>query len=62
MAQPHTDPDPTGQRPDRVLLALAGGVLWFALARTMADPDLWGHVLFGLDLIQTGRVGRPPTP
>jgi hypothetical protein len=61
MAQPHTDPDPTGQRPDRVLLALAGGVLWFALARTMADPDLWGHVLFGLDLIQTGRVVRPDT-
>lgn len=61
MAQPYTDPDPTAPRPERALLALAGGVLWFALARTIVDPDLWGHVLFGLDLIRTGRIVRPDT-
>jgi hypothetical protein len=42
-----------------VLLALVGGVLLFSLARSVADPDLWGHVLFGGDLIRTGRVVRP---
>lgn len=61
MAQPHTDPGATGVRDERVLLVLTAGVLWFALARTIADPDLWGHVLFGLDLIRTGRIIRPDT-
>ena len=59
MAQRDRDPDSRRHSPERVLLALAGGVLCFALARTIADPDLWGHVLFGGDLIRTGRVVRP---
>lgn len=58
MAQRDPDPGPPRERPERVLIALAGGVLGFALARTIADPDLWGHVLFGGDLIRTGRVVR----
>ena len=61
MAQPTPDEDPRRQRQDRVLLALAGGVFLFSLARTIADPDLWGHVLFGGDLFRTGRVVRPDT-
>lgn len=40
-----------------VLLALA--LAAYRLAHTEADPDLWGHVRFGLDLIETGRVARP---
>ena len=59
MPQRDPDRDPLPGRSERVLLALAGGVLCFALARTIADPDLWGHVLFGGDLIRTGRVVRP---
>jgi hypothetical protein len=59
MAQHDVDRDPSPRRPERVLVALAGGVLCFALARTIADPDLWGHVLFGGDLFRTGRVVRP---
>lgn len=58
MAQRDPDPDPPRQRPERVLLALVGGVLVFSLARSVVDPDLWGHVLFGRDLIRTGRIVR----
>jgi hypothetical protein len=39
-----------------VLLATAMGVYLFA--PTEADPDLWGHVRFGLDLLDTGRIVR----
>jgi hypothetical protein len=28
-------------------------------SRTVADPDLWGHLKFGLDFLDTGRVIRP---
>ncbi|HKY59471.1 MAG TPA: hypothetical protein VJP59_00530 [Gemmatimonadota bacterium] len=59
MARRDPDRDPPRHPRERALLALAGGVLCFALARTIADPDLWGHVLFGGDLIRTGRVIRP---
>src|SRR5262245_51655817 len=27
-----------------------------ALLKTEADPDLWGHVRFGLDTLSTGRL------
>jgi hypothetical protein len=40
-----------------VLLAVAMGVYLFA--PTEADPDLWGHVRFGLDLLDTGHIVRP---
>jgi len=59
MAQRAPDPDPPRHPQERVLLALVGGVLLFSLARSVADPDLWGHVLFGGDLFRTGRVVRP---
>jgi hypothetical protein len=26
------------------------------LSRTVADPDLWGHLRFGLDIIQAGTI------
>jgi len=37
-----------------VALTLGGALL--ILSRTAADPDLWGHVLFGLDLLRTGSL------
>ncbi len=30
------------------------GVYFFS--RTVADPDLWGHVRFGQDILRTGRI------
>jgi hypothetical protein len=30
------------------------GIFWFS--STVADPDLWGHVRFGLDLPGTGFI------
>jgi hypothetical protein len=37
-----------------VALTLGGALL--ILSKTAADPDLWGHVLFGLDLLRTGSL------
>lgn len=37
-------------------LTLGGALL--ILSRTAADPDLWGHVLFGLDLLRTGSIPK----
>src|SRR5262245_36060082 len=39
-----------------VSLAAAMGVYLFA--PTAADPDLWGHLRFGLDLLDSGRIVR----
>jgi hypothetical protein len=38
-----------------ILVALLGG-----LARTWADPDLWGHVRFGADILRTGLGSADP--
>jgi hypothetical protein len=37
------------------------GILLLSLVvmRTTADVDLWGHVLFGRDIVQTGHVAGP---
>jgi hypothetical protein len=37
-----------------VALTLGGALL--ILSQTAADPDLWGHVLFGLDILRTGSL------
>jgi hypothetical protein len=34
----------------------SAGVFWFS--DTVADPDLWGHVRFGQDLVRTGSIIR----
>jgi hypothetical protein len=41
------------------LIALVCAIVVLGFARTTADPDLWGHLRFGLDLLDTGRVVRP---
>jgi hypothetical protein len=37
------------------------GAVLYLLSRTVADPDLWGHVRFGLDILGTGRVEQADT-
>jgi hypothetical protein len=41
------------------LILLVCGIVVLGFSRTTADPDLWGHLRFGLDLLDTGRVIRP---
>ncbi|WP_165219179.1 hypothetical protein [Aquisphaera insulae] len=41
------------------LLLAAFCAFWFA--DTVADPDLWGHVRFGQDLLRTGSIVRADT-
>jgi hypothetical protein len=41
------------------IIVLTMGVVAMAVTPASADPDLWGHLRFGLDLIDTGRVDRP---
>jgi hypothetical protein len=42
-------------RTSLILMRLAlASVLFAALTRTVADADLWGHVLFGRDIAQSG--------
>src|SRR4051812_46894642 len=31
-------------------------VVFFRAAETYADPDIWGHVRFGLDMLETGKL------
>lgn len=37
-----------------LFLLLALGVFWFSY--TLADPDLWGHIRFGQDMLTAGTV------
>jgi hypothetical protein len=46
-----------------VALRLAALVLTaVAMMNTQADPDLWGHVRFGLDILNMGHVADGPDP
>lgn len=38
---------------------LGSSVLLALFWTTIADPDIWGHVRFGLDLLDSGQVIRP---
>jgi len=41
------------------LVTVVMSVALFALSRTVADPDLWGHVKFGGDIWREGRIILP---
>ena len=41
-------------RPLALIVMLAGAII------THAEPDLWGHVRFGLDILEAARVVPPP--
>ena len=47
--------------PEISILGLLGSALFYVFSRTSADPDLWGHIRFGQDLWQTGRLFREDT-
>jgi hypothetical protein len=38
---------------------LVGSLLVYRLAETVADPDLWGHVVFGKQILSTWRMVQP---
>ena len=40
-------------------LILGLGIFWFSY--TIADPDLWGHVRFGVDILRTGSIVQVDT-
>jgi hypothetical protein len=40
---------------------LVAGALTFFFAPTNADPDLWGHLRFGLDALATGQIVQSDT-
>ncbi len=42
--------------PKHALRPLAGLLVGAAMLRTTVDPDLWGHLRFGLDLLVTHRL------
>lgn len=49
----------TRANPTNLMLGLlVAVVLVFALTRTYADPDLWGHVRFGQDIVVAGSIPR----
>ncbi len=41
------------------LILLVSAIVVLGFSRTTSDPDLWGHLRFGLDLLDTGHVIRP---
>ncbi len=38
------------------VVCLVFSLVLFLVSKTMADPDLWGHVRFGLDMLREGAV------
>jgi hypothetical protein len=40
------------------ITALVFSLAAYLLSQTIADPDLWWHLRFGLDLINSGHLGR----
>ena len=49
---PHRWPD----CPTLSVVALVMSAATYGASLTIADPDLWGHVRFGLDILETGRI------
>jgi hypothetical protein len=37
------------------------GFVLFRFSDTVADPDLWGHIRFGADIVRTGSIARTDT-
>jgi hypothetical protein len=48
-------------RPSLGVIATVMSVAFYALCRTVADVDLWGHVKFGEDIWRTGNVIQEDT-
>lgn len=39
-------------------IAITLATLWLVIGPTVADPDLWGHLRYGLDNLEAGKVLR----
>jgi hypothetical protein len=48
----------TTNRPDTLLRVSLWAMLVAAVSFTRADPDLWGHVQFGLDILRDATIPR----
>lgn len=46
---------------DLPILLLVFSVILFRTAYTVADPDLWGHVLYGQEMLAAGTIDLPDT-
>jgi hypothetical protein len=55
MAQPPT-PDRWPDWPTLSVIVLVTSTATYGVSLTIADPDLWGHVRFGLDILATGHI------
>src|SRR5688572_1046122 len=47
-------------RSNKALVVLVLAIVCFIAARTHADPDLWGHVRFGQDMLANGIHNTDP--
>ena len=47
--------------PGVLLAVMVAAVLAFAWSGTAADPDLWGHVRFGQDILAARAIPRAAT-
>ena len=59
--EPHLELIPCKDEADiyAALGMLVGGLVVYRLAETIADPDLWGHVVFGKQVLATRRIVQP---
>ncbi|MCX6340050.1 MAG: hypothetical protein NTX71_09060 [Candidatus Aureabacteria bacterium] len=46
---------------DFLFLTLASSFAIFCLTNNVSDPDLWGHIRFGSDIIEKGQIPRSDT-
>jgi hypothetical protein len=46
---------------DLPVLLLVFSVILFRTSYTVADPDLWGHVLYGQEMLAAGKIDLPDT-
>ena len=61
MTREHSAPRPLPWWWNASLIALGFAMALFRLIPTEADPDLWGHLRFGLDTLGSGAIVRPDT-
>lgn len=52
--QPRSTTPPPSDIERRIIRAVVGVPVILLMARTSADPDLWGHVRFGSDILSNG--------
>jgi len=56
--RPRHEDQPRRLTSDTAVVAVVFATFFYKLAPTVADPDLWGHVRFGLDHLEAGVLAR----